>query len=130
MRLTRKETNNTPGIILDFKKPYFEVRGKSFPENSRSFYQPVKDWLGEVEVEQGTAITLQFYLDYVSSSSLIAVLELFRKFEELKKKFAMEVDVVWHYEEGDDDVLKIGNDYEELLTFPFSYVEEEEVDED
>ena len=40
-------TEDTPKIILDKTNKIFEISGRSLPEDSAEFYQPVLDWLGE-----------------------------------------------------------------------------------
>ena len=46
-KLLIKESLNSPKVILDPSKKRYEISGKSFPENSKTFYQPVFDWITE-----------------------------------------------------------------------------------
>jgi hypothetical protein len=38
-------TEDTPKIILDSKNGIFEISGRSLPEDTAEFYQPVLEWL-------------------------------------------------------------------------------------
>ena len=46
-RLYIKATENTPKIDFNPSLEQFELSGKSIPEDSVGFYNPVMDWLHE-----------------------------------------------------------------------------------
>ena len=41
------KTQDTPGIILDKKSGIFSFEGASIPENVKTFYKPVIEWVEE-----------------------------------------------------------------------------------
>jgi hypothetical protein len=67
-------------------------------------------------------VECQFY--YIASSSVIAFLKLLQKIESSFKK--ENISFTWKYEEGDDDIKKIGQDYSTILDTPIKIVEVEE----
>jgi hypothetical protein len=113
-------TKNTPEIRFDIASSRFSMKGKSFPENSKVFYAPFLEWISSSTFPQGAVIDLEF--DYISSSSVIAVLEVIKKIEEMQPT----AKVIWTYESGDDDMLNVGQNYQKLTKLHFEFNELEE----
>jgi hypothetical protein len=120
-KLIIKETLNNPRIILDAGKKRYEISGKSFPENSKAFYQPVIDWFKNVPVPAPEKIRLSFMLDYISSSSVISIKQLLTKIKEQNAKGA-DIDVLWHYDPTDPDIKEIGEGYEKVVGIKLQFV--------
>lgn len=122
-KLFIKETLNSPKVILDPSKKRYEISGKSFPENSKTFYQPVFDWLNEVADEMpGEKIHLSLMFDYISSSSVITIKQLLSRIKALTDKGA-EIQVLWYYDEGDPDIKETGEEYEKIVGIQLQFVE-------
>lgn len=114
-KLFIKETLNSPKVLFDPTKKRYEISGKSFPENSKNFYQPVFDWFGElVETDKGEKITLVFTFEYISSSSVITFKQLLSKIKALISK-GWNIEVLWYYENADPDIKEIGEEYIKLI---------------
>lgn len=114
--LILKETKNTPEITLDPSAGVYFVKGKCFPENSKKYFAPIHDWFTFANI-QGE-IKLKFDLDYLSSSSVIAILELLRHIEKSANTNKYKVSVTWLYEEGDDDSANVAFNYQKLCSLP------------
>ena len=121
-----QSSNNTPSVSWDPTTREFVIEGKSFPENTKNFYTPLISWLSDFEPGSGE-VHFRFGFDYVSSSSVIALLEVLRTIEKHTRNGA-EISIVWAYDEGDEDIQKIGLDFEKLVAIPFSYVEVKETE--
>ncbi len=119
-RLELISSVHTPHIILDADKRKFLIEGKSFPEDSKQFYQPVLDWLNEYKKEKPKRIEFHSNLVYLSSSSIISVKQIFLILIAFQKE-GIEVEVVWHYDEDDDDIKKTGEDYMKLTNLKFTF---------
>jgi len=118
-----KEGKNTPAVNGDPSKGRLTFEGNSFPENVKYFYDPIMIWLDETKGHCGSLhIESQFY--YMASSSVIAFLRMLKKAEELFS--ANNVTMRWCYEEGDDDIKKIGEDFSKLLDINFEFQEVQE----
>ena len=96
-----------------------EISGKSIPENSIEFYQPVYDWLDQYAQAPNPATTIKIQLEYFNTSSSKCLLDVFRKLEALKKSGKSEVTVMWMYEEEDEDMMEAGDDYQTIVGLPF-----------
>ena len=64
-KLFIKETLNSPKVLFDPSKKRYEISGKSFPENSKTFYEPVFEWINSID---GNTEKMQFtfIFDYIS----------------------------------------------------------------
>ena len=84
---SKKATENTPQIIIDFPQLLFEVSGNSTADDPAAFYQPVLDYIYNnfYEISQSICqrsspqITLHFYLGTIAPADL----EMIRKIDEL-----------------------------------------------
>ncbi|MBP8824085.1 MAG: SiaC family regulatory phosphoprotein, partial [Flavobacteriales bacterium] len=54
-------------------------------------------------------------------------LDLFKKLEQLRTA-GIDVQVLWHYEVDDEEMLEAGEDYQAIINLPFKMIEVEEVD--
>lgn len=119
-RLEIAETNNTPHIVMDAAENVCIVEGKSFPEDSKEFYRPVIDWMDELIAAKPQAFTIEFNLFYLSSSSIISVKQLLLKVVDLESN-GTKINVIWNYDEDDDDIKKTGEDYQKLTKINFDF---------
>jgi len=123
----QKASVETPEINFNKDQATFILKGKSFPEESRSFYQPAIDWMMQYADEPNPKTDFIMQMHYYNSSSSAILLEIFKILERIHLK-GNEVTIHWHYDLMDDDMLEAGEEYEELLKVPFVFqgMEEEE----
>lgn len=119
-RLELSPSNNTPHIILDVDSDVLLIEGKSFPEDSKEFYRPVIEWMDELKTTSPRKIKICFNLFYLSSSSIISVKQFLMKAVELSNA-GTQINVLWSYDEDDDDIKKTGEDYQKLTKLNFEY---------
>ena len=110
----------TPTIIFDPKNNLFEIRGKSNPEDVVSFYQPVLDWLDEYTTKITSPSIFDFKLTYYNTATSKIVLEIMKKLELLGAK--NDVKIKWFYEEEDEDMAELGEDYDAIVNLPFEFI--------
>ena len=123
MNLLIEQGKNTPNISGDSISSILVIEGSSFPENVRKFYSPVNDWLDSIVKNTSTVnIDCKFY--YMASSSIIALLKTLKYAERLFGD--SNISIKWRYEEDDDDIRKIGEDFSHLLGIEFEFIEEPE----
>lgn len=114
--LILKESKNTPEIILDPSSGVFTIKGKCFPENAKKYFAPIMDWVTFAKVSG--VMNLEVNLDYISSSSVITILELFRHIDQSAKNNGYSAKVVWMFEDGDDDSANVAVNYQKLCSLP------------
>ena len=123
MNLLIEPGKNTPKISGDSARSILVIEGSSFPENVQKFYTPINVWLDSIAKKSSTLnIDCKFY--YIASSSIIAVLKTLQYAEKLFG--SSNISIKWRYEEADDDIRKIGEDFSHLLGIEFEFIEEPE----
>ncbi len=116
-----ESTVKTPEVKLN-SNGFLEISGKSIPENSIAFYQPLYAWLDNYATNPAAKTELKISLEYFNTSSSKCLLDVLRKLDVLNKSGKSSVSVTWYYEDGDDDMLEAGDDYKSLVPLPFSFM--------
>ncbi|MBC7552784.1 MAG: DUF1987 domain-containing protein [Taibaiella sp.] len=116
-------TNKTPAVTFLAGSGSLEISGKSIPENSFGFYQPLLQWLDEYAASPSAKSEVKIILEYFNTSSSKCLLDILRKLETIKKTGKGEVAILWHYEQEDEDMMEAGQDYNSLVDLPFQLIE-------
>ena len=116
-----ESTVKTPEVKLN-SNGFLEISGKSIPENSIAFYQPLYAWIDNYATNPAAKTELKISLEYFNTSSSKCLLDVLRKLDVLNKSGKSSVSVTWYYEDGDDDMLEAGDDYKSLVPLPFSFM--------
>lgn len=111
----------TPEINFDPDSGKMMLSGKSYPADAIEFYQPIIQWSKDYVQEAAKKTELICEIEYLNSASQKQLVELFMAFKPLTDK--NELLVIWKYEEGDDDILTVGELIEHELQIPFEYEE-------
>jgi len=98
------KTKSTPEVIFD-DNGTLRISGLSMMEDTFSFYNPINNWISSLNIQINK---LDFCLDYLSTSSSIAILELIKN---IKSKYPGVI-IVWKYEEDDESIYRLGEDLE------------------
>jgi|ERR1035437_4094662 hypothetical protein len=106
---------------IDFKaKGELRIEGRCFPENPVEFFKKSFEWLNIFIDSKPREMTLHINLENFNTSSSKILLHILKLFEPLHIKGA-KVNLYWYYEE-DTDMLEAGQDYAEIVQFPFHFV--------
>lgn len=109
-------TEDTPEITLDADNGIFEISGRSLPEDTAEFYQPVLDWLDEYGESPKETTNFVFKLEYFNTASSKLILDVLSKLEEIEG-----VNVIWYFHEDDEDMEEAGEEFSELVEVPFTF---------
>jgi len=130
-KLFIESTRNTPDIILDPSQNRFMISGHSAPEDVRSLYYPVTEWLkifvddlaeGEYpEFTDENPVRFIVYLDYFNSSSAKFLFDIF---SELKRALSLKRAIIieWWYDEEDVEIKEAGEEMAEFSETDFVFV--------
>jgi hypothetical protein len=114
-------TEKTPCIT--FKKTgELEITGKSIPEDAEDFFAPALKWLENYVENPAPKTTLSINLEYFNISSSKRILFILYKLNDLLGK-QTEVKVKWIYDDHDEDMFEVGQDYAFMVKIPFEFVE-------
>ncbi|MEY4505143.1 MAG: hypothetical protein RL154_1440 [Pseudomonadota bacterium] len=112
-------TKHSPLISLDATNGTLTFKGKSYPENTFMFYEPVLNWTKEYFKSPKSITTVEFEITYFNSSSS----KLFFDYFDILEKFAQNgcnIVVNWIYDEENETALEAGEDFKddfEVLNF-------------
>lgn len=120
-------TSITPLVKVDPDHRVIHLIGRSSPENSLKFYYPLMDKIKILFADCTETIQVNFSFQYFNTSSSKCLFDFFKMLRNFIKE-GKDVEINWHYEEYDDDMLETGEDYAELLGLEFNFVEVEEIE--
>ncbi len=111
-------TEDTPQVTLDPASKVFEFSGRSLPEDVVSFYQPVLEWLDELEKDPIADMEISFKLEYFNTASSKLILDILLKLNDIYLE-DNPMKIKWYYLEMDLDLEEAGEEYSELIEMPF-----------
>lgn len=115
-------TSKTPDVIFDASSGMLEISGRSIPENSYQFYEPLLNWLDNYSQHPQTSTQLTFKLDYFNTSSSMYILGILKKLEKLHLS-GHKTSVKWFYDSDDEDMLQTGEDLKQIVKLPIDMIE-------
>ncbi len=116
-----QETVKTPEVLFDPINDVFEIKGKSVPDDAEEFYHDILQWVEDYVSNPKDNTVFKIDLEYFNISSSKRILFLFYKLNELKEK-GKNVKIVWYYNEDDEDMFEVGQDYAFMVKIPFEFV--------
>lgn len=115
-------TSKTPDVDFDASTGVLEISGRSIPENSYQFYEPLLSWLDSYATSPQETTVLTFKLDYFNTSSSMYILGILKKLEKLFLA-GNKAEVKWYYDADDEDMLQTGEDLKQIVKLPIEMVE-------
>ncbi len=119
-------TDNTPKVVLDPVNHALEFEGDSRPEDVQKFFQPIMDWLNDYEAYSKSAgdisLNANFKLEYFNSSSAKYIMDIILKLGKIAEPPNVTLNINWHYDEMDEDMLDAGEEFEDMLDVEFNFV--------
>lgn len=116
-----RATNDTPKVLFDPENDIFEISGRSLPEDVVSFYQPIMDWLDEYVKEPLPETEFVFKYTYFNTATSKVILDILFKLEEYHNN-GIKLNVIWFYEEDDEDMLDQGEEFGDNVDMPFEII--------
>ncbi|MFO8233864.1 MAG: DUF1987 domain-containing protein [Bacteroidales bacterium] len=114
-------TSETPEVELNKNTGEIKFQGRSMPEDAKSFYLPLKEWITEYAKNPAPATHVVFSYEYFNTASSKMIMEIIEEINKISNK-DKQMKAEWHYLEDDDDMLEAGEDYEEITGLEFEYI--------
>ncbi len=122
-RIRIHSEDRTPEVLLDGNKGILSISGRSIPEDTKVFYQEILDGIDEYAKNPVSLLSVTIDLEFFNTSSARELLRIFRKLDTAE----FDTEIIWVYEEGDDDMEEAGRDYNDMVkSIEFEYVEKPE----
>jgi len=108
-KIVIEETKYTPKIELD-PNGTISLTGKSYPENTFEFYEPMMEWVKEYfENEPAEVTTVNMEITYFNSSSSKLFFDFFDLLEENSEDNTIKIN--WIYDEENESAEEAGEDF-------------------
>ncbi len=114
--------DSCPAVNFDTKQEKFEIRGNSMPENASSFYKPVVNWLDKYAESPNPVTEIVFQMNIINTSSSKLFIDILKKINKIVDSGKSDVNIIWYYNYGDDDIQEVGVDFKEFTKAPFELV--------
>ena len=111
----------TPSVRFN-KDGELRIEGRSTPENTVEFYEPLIIWLKEFKKTKPTSLNLHISLEFFNTSSGKLLINMFKIIEKFKTE-SFEPSIFWYYDENDEDMFQAGQDFQSILKIPFHVVQ-------
>ncbi len=112
-----KETPDTPALLFDKSNNKLIMTGKSIAEDPRSFYANASTRITNLIHDNNKIDTVAFCFSYFNTLSAKYIYDLMKTLQATIPKLSIE----WQYEQGDEDMLESGEDFEDLLSADFIF---------
>ena len=109
-------TDETAKVLLDKEKGLFEFTGRSLPEDSAEFFEPILEWVKEYRKDRNPATEVIFKLDYFNTACSKFIQDILALLEGVSG-----AKVVWYYVEDDESMEEAGNEFSEFVHIPFEF---------
>lgn len=109
-------TDETPEIRLDKQSGTFEISGRSLPEDSIEFFRPTMEWLAEYSKAPNATTRFVIKLDYMNTASSKLIQDILLKLGDIPGS-----NVLWYFQEEDEDMENVGQEYAEMVSIPFEF---------
>jgi hypothetical protein len=115
-------SSKTPNVSFNAQTGKMEISGRSIPENSFQFYEPLIEWLEKYSQQAQKQTFFDFKLDYFNTSSSMYILGILKKLEKIHLE-GKNIVVRWYYDADDEDMLQTGEDLRQIVKLPIDMLE-------
>jgi hypothetical protein len=123
--MTISGTEKTLSVKLDANTGEFIFSGVSIPENSVSFFEPIKRYINKYIENPQKITTVIFRFEYLNSGSLFHIFKILEQFNELQSQGKSNVLIRWQYDADDTDIESLCEDFQD--TFDSLIIEKEPI---
>lgn len=102
-----EKSDNSPKVIMDAQKGFIEFDGKSYPENTFEFYEPILEWLKEYFTNKKETI-VNIKLTYFNSATTQILFDILDVIQDSQHK---SVNINWYYDSEDEHGMEDFEDY-------------------
>jgi len=129
-KLFVERTASSPKVLLDPENNTFEISGESRPSDVASFYNEILGWFDNYSQYLskspygGEPPVFNLDFEYFNSSSAKYILDFCKLIAATRTK-GREINLKWHYERDDMDMLEAGREMSRISKLPFEFVQKD-----
>lgn len=114
-------TKTTFSVNFDFSQGVLKFSGNSYPENAYEFFQPLIDKLKVFLKDFRKSVKVVFVVNYFNTSSSKYMFKIMELIDQHKRK-GNDVEVLWHFIPGEEDMLETWSDLMNELDLSFEII--------
>jgi len=116
-------TQSTPEIRTDLGNGKVFMQGDSYPENSYELFNQLIEWIEQFLSADSRPLHMELRLLYLNTSSIKAMMDIFDIFEQAHQD-GRRVSVQWLYDQRNERVAELAEEFREDCSFPFDITSE------
>lgn len=110
-----------PEIFFSASTGKLEISGQSLPEDAAGLYNPVIEWVKQYAKSPAIETILNFKMKYYNTASSKMFFNIVKELNNLYK-IGINVEINWHYQQDDEDMLDAGEYFKDLVDVPFNFI--------
>jgi len=114
-------TQSSPAIQGNWDGGVLSMQGDSYPENSYDLFSQVFEWVKSFLKESDRPLVLELQLLYLNTSSIKALMDILDMLEDAHQS-GRAVSVNWRYDQRNERVAELAEEFKEDCTFPFTII--------
>lgn len=124
-------TEDSPSVKFDVNEGRFVISGKSRPENTGKFFNPLINWINEFyetmpaqtdQLADNSTIVFVFKLDYFNSISAKYILDIIFALQGFVSK-GNKISIEWHSAKLDVDMIETGKEFSNMVNLKFDFIQ-------
>ncbi|HPD94905.1 MAG: DUF1987 domain-containing protein [Bacteroidales bacterium] len=123
-KLHVERKTDSPEIIANAEEGYFEINGKSLPEDAVEFYKPLEKYVLSYINRPKQTTTINLKLEYLNSSSSKKLLDIIELFEKIQKQ-GYEIILNWYHHDDDQDMIDEGVEFAHMTSLKVNFISEQ-----
>lgn len=108
-----QSTEKTPNVIGDPKIGNLTIRGRSYPDDERSFFTTLELLLDSYYQSTAEKLDLNLQIEYMNTASSSFFFGIMKNLKLISA--SKPVSIKWFYEADDTDMKEIGEDFQSIL---------------
>jgi len=110
-----------PDLVFSATTGELRVSGQSLPENANLLYSPVLEWIEEYSKEPAKKTVFSLRMKYYNTASSKMFFSIIKSLN-LLFQAGSDVEIEWHYQDDDEDMLDAGEYFRDLVDIPFKFI--------
>jgi hypothetical protein len=120
-KLTIEAGKETPKINFDGSIGYFNISGKSYPENVNDFYEPIFEYIEQYQQNIQPKTTLEFNWLYYNTATAKVIMKIIMQLKEVSR----DIQINWYYKKDFELIMEKGKEIKDILDVNMTVAEQE-----
>ena len=113
-------THSTPEVTFSNKNGLLKIVGICTPENPKTFFTPIVDWVKDYAKEPNKETVVTFKMEYINSASQKKIHDIILICKEIHER-RVPIFIDWYYHQEDEGMKEEGETLSELVKIPFRF---------